>query len=195
MYTYKVIFVGESGTGKTAILTRLCDDLYTESRVSTIGIDFRIYVPHNSTFKYQIWDTAGQERFKSIISSYYRGTQIAIIVYDISNLSTIQAIPVWINEIQKYSRHDVLFVIVGNKNDKNNIYEKELDDIINNLNIQDNKLLHCQCSAKTGLGVNEIFENIYKKLHTKSGDEIIIIYNDDTDVINTRTRKFISMCC
>merc|ERR1712008_177161 len=71
----KLLLIGDSGVGKSCLLLRFADDTYTDSYISTIGVDFKIRTVDldTKTIKLQIWDTAGQERFRTITSSYYRG--------------------------------------------------------------------------------------------------------------------------
>src|ERR1700678_499156 len=86
----KLVIIGDSSIGKTCILARYCDDSFSDSYMSTIGINFKIKTTqvNNENIKLQIWDTAGQERFRTISSAYYRGAHGIIIVFDITNIDT-----------------------------------------------------------------------------------------------------------
>lgn len=100
-HLFKLVLIGDSGVGKSCLLLRFADDQFTESYITTIGVDFRFKTiqvpspqianntdgvdpgpPKNKTIKLQIWDTAGQERFRTITSAYYRGADGIAIVYD-----------------------------------------------------------------------------------------------------------------
>ena len=90
----KVLLVGHEGTGKSALLLRATDDVFTESYLSTIGVDFRVktFDFPNGSIKLQIWDTAGQERFKTITTAYYRGSSSFGIVFDITNRESFEKV-------------------------------------------------------------------------------------------------------
>ena len=91
-YLFKYLVIGNSGVGKSCLLIRFTDDTWSDSYVTTIGVDFKIKTldVDGKSVKLQIWDTAGQERFRNIISSYYRGAQGIMLVYDITDLESFQ---------------------------------------------------------------------------------------------------------
>ena len=94
--------IGDSGVGKSCLLLRFADDTYTGTYISTIGVDFKIRTVEleGKTIKLQIWDTAGQERFRTITSSYYRGAHGIIVVYDVTDKESFEAVKGWLNEMQ-----------------------------------------------------------------------------------------------
>ncbi|WBY58514.1 ras-related protein Rab-1B [Plasmodium yoelii yoelii] len=102
---FKILLIGDSGVGKSCLLLRFADDTYTDSYISTIGVDFKIKTIEidDKIIKLQIWDTAGQERFRTITSSYYRGAQGIIIVYDVTDRDSFNNVKNWIIEIEKYA--------------------------------------------------------------------------------------------
>lgn len=94
-YLCKIILVGDSGSGKTSILGRFTEDVFTESFLATIGVDFKIktlVLNDGKVMKLQVWDTSGQERFRSITQSYYRGAHAAVVVYDITSIESFRAL-------------------------------------------------------------------------------------------------------
>jgi len=118
-YVFKLVLIGDSGVGKSCLLLRFADDTYTESHISTIGVDFKIRTIQleGKTIKLQIWDTAGQERFRTITSSYYRGAHGIIVVYDTTDNETFEHVKTWLHEIDRYASENVNKLLVGNKSD------------------------------------------------------------------------------
>ncbi|OQV22269.1 Ras-related protein Rab-35 [Hypsibius exemplaris] len=117
-HLFKLLIIGDSGVGKSSLLLRFSDGTFTGSYITTIGVDFKIrtIVVNGERVKLQIWDTAGQERFRTITSTYYRGTHGVIVVYDVTNGESFANIKRWLEEIE-HNCEDVSRVLVGNKDD------------------------------------------------------------------------------
>lgn len=101
---------------------RFADDIFTESFLPTIGVDFKIRTIQQggSKVKLQLWDTAGQQKFKSILTSYYKGTQGIFIVFDLTDKQSFNDVQQWLMEVDKYGREDVVKILIGNKKDLQN---------------------------------------------------------------------------
>ena len=118
-YLFKLLLIGDSGVGKSCLLMRFADDTYTDSYISTIGVDFKIRTIEldGKTIKLQIWDTAGQERFRTITSSYYRGAHGIFIVYDVTDLESFHNVAQWASETERYAVEGVNIMLLGTKAD------------------------------------------------------------------------------
>ncbi|CAL1702738.1 unnamed protein product [Somion occarium] len=118
----KLLLIGNSSVGKSSLLLRFSDEqwLPEDESSATIGVDFRVHKMEvkGKKVKLSIWDTAGQERFRTITSSYYRGAQGIILVYDVANRESFEALPRWYSELETYVSPSVVKIIVGNKVDK-----------------------------------------------------------------------------
>mmetsp|Transcript_29843 Transcript_29843/g.30278 ORF Transcript_29843/g.30278 Transcript_29843/m.30278 type:complete len:206 (+) Transcript_29843:133-750(+) len=119
-HLFKLVLIGDSGVGKSCLLLRFADDAFTESYISTIGVDFRFRTVkvEKKTVKLQIWDTAGQERFRTITSAYYRGADGIIMVYDVTNQESFEHVNDWLSEVNRYASEGTCKLLVGNKSDK-----------------------------------------------------------------------------
>ncbi|CAH8462744.1 unnamed protein product [Schistosoma turkestanicum] len=120
-YLLKLLLIGDSGVGKSCLLLRFADETFNETYISTIGVDFKIRTLeiNGKVVKLQIWDTAGQERFRTITSSYYRGAQGIMIVYDITDKSTFDHVENWLLEIGSNAKDQISRILIGNKCDLN----------------------------------------------------------------------------
>lgn len=118
-FLFKLLLIGNSAVGKSSLLLRFSDNIFNESFLPTIGVDFKIrtFELSGKTVKLQIWDTAGQERFKTITSSYYKGAHGIILTYDITDKQSFKDIENWLTEVEKFANENVIKLLVGNKSD------------------------------------------------------------------------------
>uniref|UniRef100_A0A674NX91 small monomeric GTPase n=1 Tax=Takifugu rubripes TaxID=31033 RepID=A0A674NX91_TAKRU len=118
-YMFKILIIGNSSVGKTSFLFRYADDSFTPAFVSTVGIDFKVKTIYRNDkrIKLQIWDTAGQERYRTITTAYYRGAMGFILMYDITNEESFNAVQDWSTQIKTYSWDNAQVLLVGNKCD------------------------------------------------------------------------------
>ena len=164
-YVLKLVFVGESGCGKTAIVNRYTDDIYIDESAATIGVDFRVktVTVDNKRLKLTIWDTAGQERFHSISGSYYRGAQLAVMVFDVTRHETFTALPKWIDEINENfsTTNDIVKLLVGNKSDKlpRQVIRHQALQFATNQNMK-----YVECSALNNEGITTAFVSGLKEV-------------------------------
>ena len=156
-YLFKLLLIGDSGVGKSCLLLRFADDTYTESYISTIGVDFKIRTIEldGKTIKLQIWDTAGQERFRTITSAYYRGAHGIIVVFDVTDQESFNNVKQWLHEIDRYACQNVKKLLVGNKCDlasKRAVPTEQAQEFADSLGIQ-----YLETSAKNSTNVEKAF--------------------------------------
>ena len=101
-YTFKIIVIGNSGVGKSCIMTRFLRNEFKDDHEVTLGVEFgSLFIKMEETlFKMQIWDTAGQESFQSITKTFYRGAHAILLTYSLANRQSFENLDYWLNEIR-----------------------------------------------------------------------------------------------
>jgi len=165
-HLFKLVLIGDSGVGKSCLLLRFADDAFTESYISTIGVDFRFRTVRidKKVVKLQIWDTAGQERFRTITSAYYRGADGIIMVYDVTNQESFNSITAWLNEVNRYATEGTCKLLVGNKSDRDEdriVTTAQGEEMAKSLGIP-----FLETSAKNAANVEEAFLTMASELIT-----------------------------
>ena len=158
---YKLIFLGDQGTGKSSILNRFVDDKFDPNYQATIGLDFQSknVKIDNQDIHLLLYDTAGQEKFRSLIPMYTRDANIIILVYDITRKDSFTHIPDWVKDLTNVKLDEVIFGLVGNKidlEDQRQVTKEEGEKYA-----QDNNIIFQEVSAKTGDNFSDLF---YKKI-------------------------------
>jgi len=173
-HVFKFIIIGNAGTGKSCILHQFVELEFKKGPVKhTVGVEFGSKVMNlgNARVKLQVWDTAGQERFRSVCHSYYRkfdiditycfngcclgGAMGALIVYDISNQESFDALAHWVEDARALAGNDVCIVLCGNKSDL--VDEREVELLEASRFAQENNSMFLETSALTGQNINEVF--------------------------------------
>lgn len=120
-FKFKLVTVGDSGVGKSCLLTRFVQDFYSDFHVSTIGVDFKTVVTmvKGRLVKLQLWDTAGQERFSVVTGNYYRNSDGFIFVYDATNRASFDHVEQWLGQVQQHHEcgPTTVKILVANKMD------------------------------------------------------------------------------
>ena len=181
----KVIILGDSYVGKSSLINRLINNKFVELS-STLSIEYHTYIISINDYKIrmQLWDTAGQEKYNSIISNYYKGTDVAIFVYSIDKQETFENIQMWYKHL-KENNEDSLNILIGNKLDM----EKEGARVVSYENAEnfarDNNFFlirEISCKSKEAYEIEdiyEVFDEIGKYFYEKSKDR-----NNNADSIS-----------
>ena len=151
----KIVLVGDQGVGKTCLLARFTSNKFDMNTNSTIGVDFivKTFTQNDMTYKFHFWDTAGQERFHSLIPSYIKNCQVAVMIYDVTNLQSFKNLQNWYNIIMEEKHKDVILAIVGTKTDLVKVVST--DEAL--AFAKSHNALFQECSAKTGDKVETFF--------------------------------------
>ena len=157
---FKLIIVGDTGVGKTNIIGKYIADSFNENTKSTVGVEFftKSFKINEDFIKLEIWDTAGQERYKSITSAYYKGSNGALLVYDITRTATFDDIEKWINEVKDVVEGELKFVFVGNKCDLENERKVETETAL--AKAQKLKMPLIETSAFNSTNIQKVFKII-----------------------------------
>jgi len=175
--TLKLLVIGASSVGKSSLLLRFTDETFLapDETSATIGVDNKVKVieRRGRRGKLSIWDTAGQERFRTLTSSYYRGAQGVILVYDITARDTFESLSSWISELDTFAgtgqgSRDVVRIIVGNKVDKEFSRTVSTAEGAQFAASRDPPWMFMECSAKKGgsevVGDDGVFGKVVDKI-------------------------------
>ncbi|XP_027269590.1 ras-related protein Rab-35 isoform X2 [Cricetulus griseus] len=195
-HLFKLLIIGDSGVGKSSLLLRFADNTFSGSYITTIGVDFKIRTVeiNGEKVKLQIWDTAGQERFRTITSTYYRGTHGVIVVYDVTSAESFVNVKRWLHEINQ-NCDDVCRILVGNKNDDPERKVVETEDAYKFAGQMGIQLF--ETSAKENVNVEEMFNCITELvLRAKKDNLAKQQQQQQNDVVKlTKNSKRKKRCC
>ena len=158
----RVMLIGDSNVGKTSIIKRYCNNQFSPSYISTVGIDFETkYLRLNGKIiNLQIWDTAGQERYKVLAKNYYKNSDGFIIVYDITDKKSFNNVANWITQIKDSASENVKCVLLGNKCDLEELRQVDINqgkDLANNYHLK-----FYETSAQKGNNIQKVFTDLVK---------------------------------
>ena len=163
-YIFKLILIGNSGVGKSSIIQRYMKQTFENSYKCTIGVDFLMKTLEikNKLVKLQLWDTAGQEKYKSMVSSYYRGANVALVVFDLTDHYSFDSLPIWIENYYKNGPEQKNIILIGNKKDM--VEERKVTQEEAELFSETNNMIYFETSAKEGDNIEYVFNYTAEKL-------------------------------
>jgi Ras-related protein Rab-11A len=164
-YLFKVVLIGDSGVGKSNLLSRFTRNEFCLESKSTIGVEFatRSIQVDGKTIKAQIWDTAGQERYRAITSAYYRGAVGALLVYDITKHVTYENVERWLKELRDHADSNIVIMLVGNKSDLKHLRGVSTDDA--QAFAEKEGLSFIETSALESTNVEKAFQRILTEIY------------------------------
>ena len=130
-YLFKIVLIGDSGVGKSNLLTRYCKNDFKIESKTTIGVEFatkNVFTTDGKRVKAQIWDTAGQERYSAITSAYYRNAVGALLMYDTTCEQSFKNVALWLKKLKDFADPNIVILLVGNKTDLKDKREVRFED-------------------------------------------------------------------
>uniref|UniRef100_A0A3B3QPU6 Ras-related protein Rab-21 n=2 Tax=Paramormyrops kingsleyae TaxID=1676925 RepID=A0A3B3QPU6_9TELE len=171
-YSFKVVLLGEGCVGKTSLVLRYCENKFNDKHITTLQASFLTKKLNigGKRVNLAIWDTAGQERFHALGPIYYRDSNGAILVYDITDEDSFQKVKNWVKELRKMLGNEISLCIVGNKIDlekERNVSIQEAEGYAESVGAK-----HYHTSAKLNKGIEELFLDLCKRMmETAQADE------------------------
>lgn len=172
--SYKVILLGDSGVGKSNLLSRFTKGLFHTHSKPTVGVEFAsktLKMDNHKLVRAQIWDTAGQERYRLIASSYYRRALGALLVYDVTSKTSFENIPKWLREVEDTADEDCLVMLVGNKIDLSKGGRRAVTLADGRDFAMKNKIAFIETSAKENTGVDAAFHHLLQAIYNLQGNK------------------------
>jgi len=184
---WKVVINGNAGIGKSSLLVRFTEGTFEDQKMVTLETEYKIkelkqFENTGKDIRLQIYDTAGQEKFRTITSSYYRGAAGAILVYDITNKASFDALTGWFEDINRYLP-EVPRIIVANKSDLEKtrvISTAQGEELAKKSNSP-----FFETSAKTGENVDEVFHTLTRLIN----EEEVKLLNSRTNHVDLTTKR------
>lgn len=164
-FLFKVVLIGDSGVGKSNLLSRFTRNEFNLESKSTIGVEFatKAIECDGKVIKAQIWDTAGQERYRAITSAYYRGAVGALLVYDITKRQSYDNVLRWLKELRDHADLNIVIMLVGNKRDLKHVRQVSTEEAKDFC--KQHKLFFIETSALVDTNVKTAFETILKQIY------------------------------
>ncbi|RLN26007.1 hypothetical protein BBJ28_00015626 [Nothophytophthora sp. Chile5] len=170
---WEVVLLGNSGVGKTNLISRLHKGEFNDEFASTIGVEFLTHAikVDNVDVKAQIWDTAGQERFHAMMATYYRKAAGALLIFDVGNRASLMAIERWLDQLLNVAEPGLHATLIGNKCDLSEDARAVTTDEARQFAAA-HHMAYIETSAKTGLNVQEAFHDLIEAIHRARVDEL-----------------------
>ena len=205
---FKLIIIGDAGVGKSSITTKATKDYFDDSYTTTIGFEFFSLnlMINDQIIKLQIWDTCGQEIYRSLISSFYRNSSLAFLVYSIDSYESFGNLKNWLNELKIHSNPDIKLFLIGNKIDL--VDNRKIEESQGQEFAKENNFSYfMETSAKDGTNVKESFIYAAKLLYNehlnyidrsqRNGTlaDVVNILPNNNDIVSKKEKRTVSGGC
>lgn len=179
-YLFKVVLIGDSGVGKSNLLSRFTRNEFSLESKSTIGVEFatRSIRVDEKVVKAQIWDTAGQERYRAITSAYYRGAVGALLVYDVTRHMTFENVERWLKELRDHTDSNIVIMLVGNKADLRHLRAVSIEDA--KAFAEKENTFFMETSALESMNVELAFTEVLSQIYRVVSRRVLDIGDDPT---------------
>lgn len=164
-YLFKIVLIGDSGVGKSNLLSRFTRNEFNLESKTTIGVEFaqKTVSIDGKQIKAQIWDTAGQERYRAITSAYYRGAVGALLVYDVCKSNSFENAEKWMKELRDHADSQTVVLLTGNKADLKHLRAVKVEDA--QAFAEKQQIGFLETSALEGTGVEKAFEYVLNEIY------------------------------
>ena len=172
-YTFKVLLLGAPSVGKTSIFYRYVKNQFSHNYITTIGINYltkEITLEGKRSAKLLISDIAGHERFKLLRKEFYEGANGALVIFDLTQLKTYEAIEGWLSEMIEILQENIPFIIIGNKVDLVEEFTRSIDKDIVKDYAEKKESIYLETSAKTGENIEEIFKDLTQRMIKRASE-------------------------
>ena len=168
----KVVLVGDSGVGKTNIMSKYLKNEFHEDSKATVGVEFgaKQFTVEGHVIKAQIWDTAGQERYKAITSAYYKGAKGAFIVYDITRKNTFDSVSRWVSDLTATADKKISIILIGNKSDLED--QRQVTKEMGEEKANQLQVAFLETSAMSGENLEKGFQMMINEIYKKNHEDI-----------------------
>ncbi|XP_009416427.1 ras-related protein Rab11D isoform X3 [Musa acuminata AAA Group] len=187
-YLFKLVLIGDSGVGKSNLLSRFTKNEFNLESKSTIGVEFatRSISVDGKVLKAQIWDTAGQERYRAITSAYYRGAVGALLVYDVTRRATFENVSRWLRELRDHTDPNIVVMLIGNKSDLRHLVAVPTED--GKAYAERESLYFMETSALDATNVENAFAEVLTQIYRIVSKRAVEAGDDATSSIPGRAR-------
>ncbi|THU58704.1 hypothetical protein C4D60_Mb03t17220 [Musa balbisiana] len=188
-YLFKLVLIGDSGVGKSNLLSRFTRNEFNLESKSTIGVEFatRSITVETKVLKAQIWDTAGQERYRAITSAYYRGAVGALLVYDVTRRPTFENVSRWLKELRDHTDPNIVVMLIGNKSDLRHLVAVLTED--GKAYAERESLYFMETSALEATNVDNAFQEVLTQIYRIVSKKAVEAGDDATSSVPSKGER------